>query len=408
MYEMKDSSNIRPINRSVLILFFIYMITYNIFSYRSDLIILSELVLIVLILFILIYIAIQKKIIIGSYAIMLSIFYLSICLSFYFSPEAAMSFDKIITLTQLILLSYLIYLYLDSIAKIEKFLKIILYSYIFLGIYSLYIFGLDNILTHSGAQRFGNEISQINILGVSLAIGAVMSFYYAYYERIKIFYLIMPFLFVMSSLTGSRKALVITFIGIFMLLILKNNFKKILNTVLTILFTTIVFFSLIQLPMFDTVLLRMTTLMNFFNGEGPIDNSTLIRSEMMSYGIEVFKTSPLIGYGLDSFRHFYELRTGWSTYSHNNYIELLVGLGLLGFLSYYSLYIYVFYNIIKMSIRIKSIAILLLILIVIQLFVDYGAVTYYSKITYIQLAIFFACIRVHKFKMKTENDISAK
>lgn len=68
---------------------------------------------------------------------------------------------------------------------------------------------------------------------------------------------------------------------------------------------------------------------------GQNDGSFNLRSQMISDGIDLVIESPMIGYGLDSYRHV----SGHGTYSHNNFIELAVSGGLLLLLSYLVVYL---------------------------------------------------------------------
>jgi O-antigen ligase len=62
------------------------------------------------------------------------------------------------------------------------------------------------------------------------------------------------------------------------------------------------------------------------------DRSGQTRLSMIVRGYELWQASPLWGYGIDQFRYV----SGFAKYSHNNYVELLVSFGMVGFLLYYS------------------------------------------------------------------------
>ncbi|NUM88849.1 MAG: hypothetical protein HUU37_06575, partial [Bdellovibrionales bacterium] len=51
-------------------------------------------------------------------------------------------------------------------------------------------------------------------------------------------------------------------------------------------------------------------------------------------GLQLWQQAPLFGNGLDAFRGL----SGQGTYAHNNYVELLCDLGLLGTLLFYALH----------------------------------------------------------------------
>jgi O-antigen ligase len=61
------------------------------------------------------------------------------------------------------------------------------------------------------------------------------------------------------------------------------------------------------------------------------------RLMMIERGLELWQTSPLWGIGNEGFR----VMSGFFTYSHNNYIELLTNYGIIGIILYYSLLIFV-------------------------------------------------------------------
>jgi len=60
--------------------------------------------------------------------------------------------------------------------------------------------------------------------------------------------------------------------------------------------------------------------------------STTDRKSLLLNGLELFYKHPIFGVGMNNFRLF------MGKYAHNNYLELLVGVGLVGFYMFYSLY----------------------------------------------------------------------
>ena len=57
-------------------------------------------------------------------------------------------------------------------------------------------------------------------------------------------------------------------------------------------------------------------------------------SKVVFYGMD----SPILGNGYYSFSQLLLKEYGFATYSHNNFIEIFVGGGIIGFTLYYSLY----------------------------------------------------------------------
>ena len=125
-----------------------------------------------------------------------------------------------------------------------------------------------------------------------------------------------------------------------------------------------------------------------------VESSMFVRYGLITYGLEWFKQRPILGYGANNFRvmsdQTYEF-LGMNFYAHNNYIELLVGVGIIGLLIYYWGYIVI----ISKSIRIWNFYTkLALTLIIISLFIDIANVSYYSILSQFVLCIAFILIRL--------------
>ena len=62
------------------------------------------------------------------------------------------------------------------------------------------------------------------------------------------------------------------------------------------------------------------------------ESSANTRDAMMREGLDLWRGSPLYGYGINQYRFL----GSYATYSHNNYTELLVSFGIIGLVLYYS------------------------------------------------------------------------
>lgn len=101
--------------------------------------------------------------------------------------------------------------------------------------------------------------------------------------------------------------------------------------------------------------------------------STGIRKRLIDFGLVTLQDKPLFGYGMDNFR---VLAKG-GFYSHNNFIELLVDVGLIGFTLFYSIYVYLLFMVAKMPKG--DLKILFIIFIFIQIAMDMAVVSYGGK-----------------------------
>ena len=89
-------------------------------------------------------------------------------------------------------------------------------------------------------------------------------------------------------------------------------------------------------------------------------------------------------------------------YLHNNYIELLAGTGVIGLLAYYSMYLYVAYNLIRYRDIHSNEYIMVLILFLSQIVMDMGMVSYESKSTYFYMMLFYLEVQLLRKGQKHE------
>ena len=245
-------------------------------------------------------------------------------------------------------------------------------SGIALMLFSFVVYGFEgffDILQEE--ERLGGEISNENTFGKIFAYGVISGLYLVIYQK-KYWCSIVCFLFLAFSLaSGSRKAILIIIIGVTLLLFIKVGLKRpvafvvILATLLTSLFL------IIQLPMFSVANERFITLI--FGGEN--DYSTHARNRMIAVGVDLFTQKPLIGWGVAS----YASVSGFNTYSHNNFIEMLANYGIIGFVLYYSIHTYI---LLTLFVKIKNAGpqqAMMFTLVLTSLIMDYGNVSYDMK-----------------------------
>ncbi len=95
------------------------------------------------------------------------------------------------------------------------------------------------------------------------------------------------------------------------------------------------------------------------------------------------------GYGIDNYRFvLYSYHSNWSLayYAHNNYVELLVDVGLIGTIVYYFNYVCMLVSSAENVRKITKQELLFIGILVAIMISEYGLVTYYDK--YIQVILF--------------------
>lgn len=373
--------------------FAIYIVTLYLFVRRAETLFLSEIAFILFAGCAMLFLIKNKQIYIHPYFWFLGAFFLYSLISYLWSVNPNDTFSKSITIFQIFILCILIYHVFSYSNRIDFFINSMLVAGLLLCIYAIYIYtpsGFINALFTG--YRLGGDISQENEMGMQAATTVVLCFYVALFKKKTVFFIvsIAPFLLAMSS--GSKKSLIIIFLGILMLLYVKIGSKNIFRLILIILMLSIALYIIIKLPIFNMIYLRYEKFFISMFNEGATystNTSTYIRKQMIEYGLEWFYKRPILGYGSNGASTLYLNATGIKTYLHNNFIELLVNGGIVGFTLFYSMYTYIIYKLIPL-IKTKNLeAIIIATILIIRIITDMASVSYSSKLVYVYLSIGF-------------------
>lgn len=342
----------------------------------------------------------KSKVIFSLYHIWGISFAVFCLLSSLWANNSEFAVSKGITILQILICMSVLYNHYSRNFDENLLLSCIEYAGYALAIYTVFFYGIGFIKQGLAAGvRLDNEFANVNSIGIACANAIIVSAYYIICENKKT---IFKFPFMLISLiivaaSGSRKAVVVLIIGITCLYLFKYASKNIVKTLLKfsiILSILVMFFSIVlSMQMFDSLNYRMEGLIALVTGTGTIDHSTWLRQQFLKIGLEQFFETPFFGIGIDNARLLLLQHVGFITYLHNNYVELLASGGIVGTSIFYSIYIYVIYKL-KLNWSLYSegkIAILLLILL--QLAMDFGSVSYYSKDTYFYIMMFFLFIK---------------
>ena len=285
---------------------------------------------------------------------------------------------------------------------INHVIKLIIISLFYSGILLM----VRTPLSNYGSQRIGTAIGlHPNGFGLRMAIGAVLSMFLLKNQdntktKSGVLIALVVFFSSLALLTGSKKALFVIIGGLLALELYRSDGKKIIvNFVLGIIVLLVVIRLIMYNSLFYNVLgKRIEKTYNTLIGNtetGMEDKSLVERKFYINEAIKLFKDYPILGYGGNNFKTYLrESSYSHIAYSHNNYVELLSTLGIVGFGIYYYIYYYLIKGIIKEKRWKDSSGLLLTILTVILLLLDYGMVSYIENIYSIIIAL-LDCILVH-------------
>jgi len=370
------------------VLMFLYILSIYLFTYREGLHYISNAFALLLMAFIWIrFLLIGNGLVLNKFLLLYFLFLIISIASIFYAIDQSLAMTKVRTLVLLFLLMFSFINYIDTSEKLFKLMRYFVYSGFITSIYILLNADFSRI------TRFGEEIGNVNAVGLMLSISTVFGFYFIVEERKYLYIPIIAANSIVILLTGSRKSLVFIVMALIMVLISKRreSFKDRVKVIFgSIVIVLVSYYLIYNVPIFYQVIgRRMDNLLLFLFGEGTKEGSINNRVYMMQVGLSWFKERPFIGYGIDNYRLLFSgVAGGRYTYSHNNIIELLVGIGLIGTLFYYLTNVIVLIDLIRVSKRdMRTLCYSFIAIIFSYMLMSIGLVYYYEKHINILLAV---------------------
>ncbi len=244
----------------------------------------------------------------------------------------------------------------------------------------------------SSQGRFSGTFSNSNILSII----SIFSIYFIskYYNNLKkrnilFYYLFLLICSVLIYYSGSRKGLLfgVAIIIPSIFYVHKSNKWKILIFIFALIVSlpiaTYIIESWNSLSSQNIIFERLDGLIDFLQG-GEGDSSTKWRYIFIQEGLRIFNENPVIGVGIHNFQTSF--REG--LYAHNNYIELLADVGLIGFFLYYIIYLNFFIFLKKHKAYLYDYMFLIIVLTM-----EYAMVTYFERIYWVPLLFMILVIQ---------------
>jgi hypothetical protein len=173
--------------------------------------------------------------------------------------------------------------------------------------------------------------------------------------------------------TGSRKSLLSVPVFIFLVLLqLASVAKKRHVFMALVLIGPLLILAVVLGPMIFEHAKTVPTVQRALTYEG--DSSYNKRLEMVHVGLRLWQSSPVLGRGTDAFTRL----SGFDTYAHNNFMELLCDLGVLGALLFYGIHFFIILKCLRLPMPLKLYCVIFVLMLV---GLDLGTVSYYRKQT---------------------------
>ena len=301
-------------------------------------------------------------------------------------------------------LSFSLARYINSYNNLFRILKLFYFATVLLLVFFISFVDLNSIGEEriNVGEEYGHEWN-INSVAMEFAIAIYVGYFLFWNSNKKIlrplWLMISTAMLFVIIVTGSRKGfgfLIIPLV-VFSLYELKGHFYYAVGLIAV----GIAFmYAIMNVPiLYDLMGTRVTETVDIVSGtnDNTQDNSRVL---LILAGWEWFLERPILGYGMNCFRvlsNDHILFWGKNWYAHNNYIEIMVGGGIVGLLVYYSYLVPVikrFWGHRELPYKIVGV------LIVVLLFADTAQVGYYNPDLQFMLLLVFAILHLEGNKLQ--------
>lgn len=307
--------------------------------------------------------------VIWIYILFVFIAYLNIYLGNSVSPNESRFLLNVLIRNGVFFYSMCLYVSQQSSVKLSRiFIYACLFSSIGMLLYNHILTG-SFVIRDSEDGLNGNMMATLNAMAICCIVALDR---WKSAKNISIIILLLMF----CVLAGTRKAFIVLGFAMCIYILLSNPHKILSNISKIIILLCIILFFLFEVPFFYEIIgNRFETLFSFVQG-GDTDASTDTRNFYIEFGLYYFLKEPWIGHGI----HCFKMMPGVSTYSHNNYIELLFSLGIPGVIAFYMIHLYILKVAIKNAFTSRNNSNIIAIALIISiLMAEYAMVTYYDR-----------------------------
>ncbi len=292
-----------------------------------------------------------------------------------------------------VLMAFAIMYYAER-GKFERVLRLIYISLILSNIYALIYTTAEDWVSASIGKNLGIDTVRLTL---HFAMTTCIAWFF-FVRTKKWIHIPIGILFLITSLlTGKRTGILFVAVTILLASILgqKGFFRKLLKVGGAVVALGILGYLVLTIPaLYNTIGVRIVGFVDTLFGEGTSDASTVERMGIMTHAVNLFLDNPIFGSGLNGLRHYLQsLNFGHVTYAHNNYLEILSGLGVVGcFLFYWNPLIALVRGIRLQKRRSNQNAVFLMGFLIAWLVCDFVQVTYESYYEMVVLALVCACM----------------
>lgn len=264
-------------------------------------------------------------------------------ISFLFAKDSSLVLDELIPIITVILIFIGLINYTTSKEKLVFVLNIFLFTLILVSFYYLY-------LTSFNLTRFRFLPKSYNTIAIEFFSGFIYSFLLGIFLKNRFYFFASGYFSLFIFAAASVKVIACLVLLILMCLIyyfkfsynfsFKIKFRFSIRSVIISLMLVGLIYGISVSGVLDRSTRRAinTILLVLFNDsqyQAGAAGSVELRGLFLEKGIQYWLDSPIFGHGLNNYRYLFNEDFGTFTYSHSTPIELIVGLGAVGFGLFY-------------------------------------------------------------------------
>ena len=337
------------------------------------------------------------------------LFVFQFCLYCYANSMWALNYHNALsngnTIFEVLACLSVMYCHFKKFNDVTQLMKLIMWVGYVVVFYCYLVYGVDRVADLSSDEgRLSNSFNNINTLSMLASTVVIINIFFIVFRKRRSWLdlLIFPTIFFILS-SQSRKGVGMIVLGVFLLFYLKylrSNEKSLMPLMK---FTGFVLLFIIVIILFSStsamegVTNRMMGLIAQFTEDGDVDASTQARIGLRHLGWEQFHKTPWFGIGMGCSYFLTHEEFGTNTYLHDNYVELAACGGIFALVSYYSIFLYLLFKERKYF-KVDDMCNLILVLLIVKFFTDYGSVSYITKMNYFYLMVYFLHLESCKVK----------
>lgn len=301
--------------------------------------------------------------------------------------------ERIVTLIISLIYYIAVYIYIIQRKNNGQVIKQVVNA-IFYGLFIVLICEYKNISAgrigsgNGGISILGLIIGNLNstyigqLAGITLFLGVLL--YWKNNKKKALFYV--AFFSICILLSGTRKMLIIIIVALLAIPYIYDTRykirKMITRTSVILMLIVIGYTAIMNIPvLYNSIGNRIGDIVVFMETGTTNEASFNTRAKLIEMATEAFYERPIYGWGLDNFS---KVINNGGYYTHNNFMEILVSSGIVGFVIYYLKYIYVIYLTFKSKKYSESVDYNIIrglrICLIFLIILEYWQVTYFNRL----------------------------